>query len=41
MIQIMIGVKVISMHHDISTVTGEQIVVFTLSEAPCTRELKK
>ena len=28
------GVKVRSMHHDISTVTGEEIVVFSLTEAP-------
>lgn len=41
MIQIITGVKVLSMHHDISTVTGEEIVIFTLSEAPTTREPKK
>jgi uncharacterized protein YbcI len=28
------GVKVLSMHHDISTVTGEEVVVFTLVESP-------
>jgi CheY-like chemotaxis protein len=28
------GVKVRSMHHDISTITGEEIVVFSLEEAP-------
>jgi uncharacterized protein YbcI len=28
------GVKVLSMHHDISTVTGEEMVVFSLVEAP-------
>lgn len=28
------GVKVVSMHHDISTVTGEEVVVFSLSESP-------
>ena len=27
------GVKVLSMHHDISTVTGEEVVLFSLSEA--------
>ena len=27
-------VEVRSLHHDISTVTGEEVVVFTLSEAP-------
>lgn len=29
-----IGVKVLSMHHDISTVTGEEIVISPLSEVP-------
>jgi len=29
-----VGVKVLSMHHDISTVTGEEVVLFSLSEAP-------
>jgi hypothetical protein len=28
------------MHHDISTVTGEEIVMFTLKEAPNCREVK-
>jgi uncharacterized protein YbcI len=28
------GVKVRSMHHDISTITGEEIVVFSLEAAP-------
>jgi CheY-like chemotaxis protein len=28
------GVKVLSMHHDISTVTGEEVVVFSLVEVP-------
>jgi len=28
------GVKVLSMHHDISTVTGEEVVIFSLSGAP-------
>ena len=28
------GVKVLSMHHDISTVTGEEVVVFSLVETP-------
>lgn len=29
-----VGVKVLSMHHDISTVTGEEVVLFSLAEAP-------
>ena len=35
------GVKVVSLHHDISTATGEEIVVFTLAESPLVREKKK
>jgi uncharacterized protein YbcI len=35
------GVNPLSLHHDISTLTGEEIVVFTLAEAPCYREAKK
>jgi uncharacterized protein YbcI len=31
------GVKVLSLHHDISTVTGEEIMVFTLAEPPLAR----
>ena len=33
-------VKVVSLHHDISTATGEEIVVFTLSDSPLIREKK-
>jgi uncharacterized protein YbcI len=29
-----VGVKVLSMHHDISTVTGEEVVVFSLAGVP-------
>lgn len=35
------GVKAVSMHHDISTVTGEEVVIFTLQEAPQFREQKR
>lgn len=35
------GVKPSSLHHDISTVTGEEIVLFTLAQAPTFRESKK
>ena len=41
MIQDISGVKVLSLHHDISTVTGEEIVVFTLVESPIVRDAKK
>ena len=35
------GVAVTSLHHDISTVTGEEVVLFTLRSAPTFRETKK
>ena len=41
MIQEVTGVKVLSLHHDISTVTGEEVVVFTLAGRPAFRETKK
>jgi uncharacterized protein YbcI len=41
MIQQATGIKVLSMHHDISTRTGEEVVLFTLTHAPEYREAKK
>jgi uncharacterized protein YbcI len=41
MIQDVAGVNVVSLHHDISTVTGEEVVVFTLAESPLYRETRK
>jgi uncharacterized protein YbcI len=41
MVQDITGVKVLSLHHDISTVTGEEVVLFTLAESPLFRESKK
>jgi uncharacterized protein YbcI len=41
MIQGITGVKVLSLHHDISTMTGEEIVLFTLSTCPVHRESRK
>jgi uncharacterized protein YbcI len=35
------GATVVSLHHDISVVTGEEILVFTLDEAPKFREIRK
>ncbi len=35
MIQEVTGVKIVTLHHDISTVTGEEVVLFTLAESPC------
>lgn len=37
MIQIITGVTVRSLHHDISTRTGEKVVIFSLSEEPTCR----
>jgi uncharacterized protein YbcI len=41
MIEELSGQKVLSLHHDISTVTGEEVVLFTLANAPTFREIKK
>jgi uncharacterized protein YbcI len=35
------GVKVVSLHHDISTVTGEEIILFTLAAPPGVRDARK
>ena len=35
------GIQVLSLHHDISTVTGEEVVLFTLAEPPRFRDAKK
>ena len=34
MIEEATGTKVLSLHHDISTITGEEVVLFTLAESP-------
>jgi uncharacterized protein YbcI len=34
------GVKSLCLHQDISTVTGEEVLIFTLAESPCFREAK-
>jgi uncharacterized protein YbcI len=41
MVQEVTGVKVSSLHHDISTVTGEELVVFTLAAPPPCRETRR
>jgi uncharacterized protein YbcI len=41
MIQEITGTPVVSLHHDISTVTGEEVVLFTLSDTPQFRETTK
>jgi uncharacterized protein YbcI len=35
------GVGVVSLHHDISTTTGEEVVLFRLAAPPVVREIKK
>jgi len=35
------GVATVSLHYDISTVTGEELVVFSLSETPQHRKVKR
>jgi uncharacterized protein YbcI len=41
MVQEVTGVKVVSLHHDISTTTGEEVVIFTLAQSPLFRETRK
>lgn len=41
MVKDITGIKVVSLHHDISTLTGEEVVLFTLSESPLFRGAKK
>jgi uncharacterized protein YbcI len=41
MVQEITGTKVLTLHHDISTLTGEEVVLFTLAELPPFRETKK
>jgi uncharacterized protein YbcI len=41
MVQEVTGTKVVSLHHDISTMTGEEVVIFRLAEAPAVREVRK
>jgi uncharacterized protein YbcI len=41
MVQDITGVKVVSLHHDISTTTGEEVVLFKLAGSPLFREKKR
>ena len=41
MVEEITGVKVLTLHHDISTVTGEEVILFTLAESPILRDAKK
>jgi uncharacterized protein YbcI len=40
LVQEVTGVKVLSQHNDISTVTGEKVVLFTSAKVPSAREPK-
>ena len=41
MVQRVTGIQVVSLHHDISTTTGEEVVLFTLAEPPHCRDTKR
>lgn len=41
MVQEITGVKVVTLHQDISTITGEEIILFTLEQSPLFRETRK
>ena len=41
MVEEVTGVKVLTLHHDISTVSGEELVLFTLADSPLFRATKK
>jgi uncharacterized protein YbcI len=41
LVQEITGIKVVSLHHDISTVTGEAFMIFTLAQSPMHRQVKK
>lgn len=41
LVEVATGVKLVSVHHDISTVTGEELLVFSLESAPVCRNRKK
>ena len=40
MVERVTGIKVVTMHHDISTTTGEEVILFTLAHSPDCRETK-
>jgi uncharacterized protein YbcI len=40
MVEEVTGAKPLSLHHDISTVTGEEVILFTLAAAPAVRAAK-
>jgi uncharacterized protein YbcI len=40
MVEKVTAIKVVTMHHDISTITGEEVILFTLARSPDFREAK-
>jgi len=40
MIEKVTGVQVVTLHHDISTINGEEVILFTLVRSPAYREAK-
>ena len=40
LVQEVTGVEALSLHHDISTITGEEVILFTLAAGPSYRESK-
>jgi uncharacterized protein YbcI len=40
-VQEVTGVKALNLHYDISTVTGKEVVLFTLAGLPQVRETRK
>jgi uncharacterized protein YbcI len=40
MVEKVTGVKVVTMHHDVSTITGEEVILFTLARSPDFREAR-
>src|SRR5205809_183141 len=38
MVEEVTGIKVVSLHHDISTATAEEVILFTLAESPPFRD---
>jgi uncharacterized protein YbcI len=41
MVEEVTGVKVVSLHHDVSTTTGEEVLLFSLAQPPSFREIRK
>ena len=40
-VEMAVGVKLVSVHRDISTITGEELLVFSLAETPACRPKRK